>query len=60
MDRAANGAYRSNLHLEDCRTITMKGVLRLVKKVSSKSRIIDLMLLLGFGLGQFSTTLSYK
>ena len=61
MDRAANGAYRSNLqsHLEDCKTKTMKGVLCQVKKDSSK-RIKDVMLLLGFGLGQFSTTLSYK
>ena len=62
MARATNGAYRSNLlsHLEDCRTKTMKGVLSLVKKDSGKSRINDVMLLLGFGLGQFTTTLSYK
>ena len=60
MDRAANGAYRSNLQslLEDCRTKTMKGVLCQVKKDSGKSRIKDVMLLLGFGLGQFTTTLS--
>ena len=59
MDRAANRAYRTNLlsHLEDCRTKTMTGVLCLVKKDSSKS-IKDVMLLLGFGLGQFTTTLS--